>query len=340
MADKDDLKLDIEEEEPASDQPMEPGPPAEEHAGSEVAGNGPPVGSDGRETAPRRMLVLLLLLLILAVGGAAWFYFSHQPAQEPLARGVVPTQTRTLPVPAREPAPTPAPAPSESQPVAAPGAEAESSGAEPGDAKADAAEVEGRALEEDSVTPPVVPRDSGVAANGEPRVPAETVQDLPAPIPLSPAPPVGEFTVQVGAYAAQPTLAEAKKKVRALGYEPQVREVQTTRSLTRLRVGTFFPSQGEAKLAEIRQLGDSEPFFLMDGDLMVVYAGTFQTREHAQRFAGQLQKQGVHVEEENVRAAVPLSIVRFGDFATRAEAEAAAARARDMGMETLIVKRR
>ncbi|WP_429885254.1 SPOR domain-containing protein [Geoalkalibacter halelectricus] len=328
MADKDDLKLDIEEQ-----------VPAEDPSGSEFAGDGQPISSE-EGGSQQRVLLLLLLLLVVAVGGAAWLYFSNQPTQTPLTGAGAPVESKTLPVPARETAPAPAEVADEVDvPVAAPVEVAPPPEPAPQPAATPTREAPAQPQPEIAQEP----QEPGAAAVPvvEPPAAAPAVVTTPEPPrPAPPAAPTGEYTVQVGAYAEPATLATAKSRVQGLGFEPLIREAQTIRNLFRLRVGTFFPSQGEAKLGEIRMLSGAEPFFLMDGDLMVVYAGTFQSQERARQVAARLQQQGVHVEEEQIRATVPLSIVRFGDFATRAEAERAAAQARQAGMDALVVKRR
>ncbi len=149
----------------------------------------------------------------------------------------------------------------------------------------------------------------------------------------------GAYTVQVGAYTVAAHLAADQKKLHDLGFESSVLETQRPMRMIRLRVGTFFPSQGEAQMARLTELG-AEPFFVKDGDLMVVYAGSFRSDERAERLSERLAEAGVHVEAEPVSADVHLSILRFGPFETFSEARSAAREAGEAGLETLIVKTR
>ncbi|WP_305042156.1 SPOR domain-containing protein [Geoalkalibacter sp.] len=353
MTDKDDLKFDIEEKEFSSDEAM-------------AGGGSDPNQADGSDQpieprnkgASQRLLVLLILLLLVVVGAAAWVYFSgtQAPAPPPLAGGVAPTQSKTLPVPARESAgETPAQAPTASVPAAeqpapptaveekpTPSALAEKGSEAAPHAETPAPVAAAKEPPAESATPSPAP--ASAAASREPAAiatsPDITAASEPAPAAASvAAPPAGRFTVQVGAFATPPVIAETQAKIRSLGHEPRLRQIQTKGQLVRLRVGTFFPSQGEAKMGEIRLQG-GEPFFLMDGDLMVVYAGSFQSAERAAQLAQRLQAVGIHVAEERVGAQVSLTLVRFGDFLTRAEAEQAAAAARAKGMEAQIIRLR
>lgn len=341
MADKDDLKIDIEEEENPSDEAM-------------AVGGGDPGRADGssqpiepgRKGASQRLLLLLILLLLVVVGAAAWVYFSgtQAPAPPPRAGGVVPTQSKTLPVPARD-ATGEAPAtPPVEKPTMAAAAEEKTAPASAADEKKTDAAQPATSLPVVATPAPVpaAPTPAPVAREAAPEASAPPVAEVAATPPVAvstAAPPAGRFTVQVGAFATEPVIAQTQAKIRGLGYEPRMRQIQTRGEMWRLRVGTFFPSQGEAKMGEIRLQG-GEPFFLMDGDLMVVYAGSFQSRERAAQLAGRLRAVGIHVAEERVGGQVPLTLVRFGDFLTRAEAEQAAAAAKAKGMEAQIIKLR
>jgi hypothetical protein len=149
----------------------------------------------------------------------------------------------------------------------------------------------------------------------------------------------GAYTVQVGAYSVAAHLDADQKKLHDLGFETSVLETQRPIRMIRLRVGTFFPSQGETQIARLTELG-AEPFFVKDGDLMVVYAGSFRSEDRAERLARRLAEAGVHVETERTSVNVQLSILRFGPFESFAEARSAARKADDAGLETLIVKMR
>ncbi len=149
----------------------------------------------------------------------------------------------------------------------------------------------------------------------------------------------GAYMVQVGAYSVAAHLAADQKKLHDLGFETSVLETRRPIRMIRLRVGTFFPNQGETQIARLTELG-AKPFFVKDGDLMVVYAGSFRSEERADRLSQRLAEAGVHVEAERTSVDVQLSILRFGPFESFAEARSAAQKADDAGLETLIVKMR
>lgn len=338
MADKNDVKRDIDKQETAD-------------AGAS-AGN-----ESSRKNSGQRSSLLLLVLLLVLVGAVAWYInMPREPQPAPEVAVKHPVQSKTLPMPARDSAPAPATQAGATESVektadTSKAIEVPLSSAEPVStqvAKIPAEDgVAGKVDAPVQDTPPAV---AAPAPQAEKTVAAVAAQKPAAAQPARPAaekttrpvsavPAPGRYTVQVGAFAVQSHLVAAQNKLQELGYPINVREMTSKITMTRLRVGAFFPTQGEAKMADIRLLG-GEPFFLMDKDLMIVYAGSFQDAAKARQFAATLQSQGVHVTEERVATEIPITILRFGDFATRAEAEEAAVRARQKRLDTLIVKTR
>lgn len=339
MADKDDVKRDIDNHEIAS-------------------ADASPGNKSTRKSSGQRFSLLLLVLLLVLVGAVAWYInMPREPQPAPEVAVKHPVQSKTLPIPARDPAPAPGTQIGTPESVEKTADSAKVTEAPKPSAETDSSQTTKIPAEDGvagKIAPPVQDKPLAVAPpapQDEKTVPAAVAAQQPAakppaspaaekttaPVSVTPAP--GHYTVQVGAFAMQSHLVEAQNKLRELGYPINVREMTSKITMIRLRVGTFFPTQGEAKMAEIRLLG-GEPFFLMDKDLMIVYAGSFQSAAKARQFAATLQTQGVHVTEERVATEIPLTILRFGDFATRAEAEEAAARARQKKLDTLIVKTR
>ncbi len=362
MADKDELKLEIEEE--AAEQPMEAMEAAQSSMEDSPRPQAEPIAPAKSGSATR---LLLLVLLLVALGAAAWFlYFAPRMGTAPAPRAAAPAtpKRQAVPVPVRDQgaaqesaakAGTTTAVPVPAKPAAAPAAaaKAESTPIVPVSDKSQG--MMAKSSEAAPAKPTAAPVADGapVLSRAVP-APAADVKTPPAgesPVETAPAvidrktgslPPAADrdvYRVQVGAYSVVANLAQAEEQIRALGFKPLVKESRRTLKMVRLRVGTFFPSQGEAKIAEVTAAG-GEPFFIKDRDLMVVYAGSFQSPQQARRLAERLQQRGVHVEQETVPTEVAISIVRFGDFRTRAQAEEAAARAREAGMDTLVVKSR
>ncbi|MGE4343549.1 MAG: SPOR domain-containing protein [Geoalkalibacter sp.] len=196
----------------------------------------------------------------------------------------------------------------------------------------------GKVSEGEKTVPSLSGTDSGPAAESGQAKPASG-QAVSSEKPREKAVARGVYTVQVGAYSVPAYLAADQKKLHDLGFETLVLETQRPIRMVRLRVGTFFPSQGEAQIARLTELG-AEPFFVKDGDLMVVYAGSFRSEDRAERLSRRLAEAGVHVEVERTSVDVPLSILRFGPFESFSAARSAARKAEDAGLETLIVKMR
>ncbi len=372
MGDKDDFKLDnVEEKEDraGTGAPENSAAPSENPAAADAsAPTAPPQKSRGS-----RLLLLALLLVVLVAAG--YFYLgggmiapSSQP--EPQAE----TEPKAMPVPQRDqtkpeekeartsvvraqqsekPHAQPVPPRPTAQKEAAEKADPQDNSATNKPAKTEIAKSEKvdigqKAAPGVAFAAPVVqesPPKEAAATNVEmatdkgPALTKKANEPVKTPTVQTPAGnPKGRYTLQAGAFVIIPNLVTAQEKIRRLGYEPRVTKAIKKTEVTRLRVGTFFPNQGEAKVADLKAIG-AEPFFIIDGDLMVVYAGTFYRGSQARRFAEHLAEKGIHVEEEKVPAKLPLSILRFGDFASREEARAAAEKAEAADLDILLVKR-
>lgn len=254
-------------------------------------------------SASRRRLsparLLLLLVLLATLGGAALFLF---PGEEPV----------------------PAPAAPQKQRIAVPGPSAEAVVEE----SLAEAMPEQTVVEEVKVTVTAPPAES---AGGEPAVEAR---------PAAPAvDATGAYTVEAGAYRLESSLKTAEERLRRLGFEPQVTTAKKALAMTRLRLGSFAPEAGQAKLEELAELAP-DAFVLRQGEELVVYAASYHDLDKARRFADRLFAEGVRVEEEAAEVEVPLFLLRSGTYPDLAAARAAAEQVRTEGLEALVVKAR
>ncbi|AMV71684.1 SPOR domain-containing protein [Desulfuromonas sp. DDH964] len=310
MADKDDFTFEEEETflEPEAPLPAEPTeePPLQWESEPEP----PPAKSNSL----RRILLLLLLLIVLA--GAAFYFLGGVPEPEPRPAVVAKKQTVTVPAPPaapRDPAPVAAQAPAKAEPAAQPAAKPE---------PAATAKVE---------TAPVA----------KPAAPAPAKEAPPAaPVvaPVAQAAPAGEYTLRSGAYLLQSSIASAEKVVRKLGYEPVWTPIEREVAMTRLKVGSYAPAEAAAKVAELASVAPDAFILTRDGQA-TVYAGSYLILDKGRRFADQLYRQGIRVEEEPAMVRETLQQLSFGDFADRQAADAALARAKAAGLAATVSKR-
>ncbi|NIQ96275.1 MAG: hypothetical protein GWN87_20310, partial [Desulfuromonadales bacterium] len=149
----------------------------------------------------------------------------------------------------------------------------------------------------------------------------------------------GRFVLQAGAYLMEENLEAVSRTVERLGYRPRLDQGTKTVEMTRLKVGTYDERSARKKLQEVRRLAP-DAFTLGEDGRVGVYAGSYYNLDRARVFADRLYSQGVRVEEEDVVVELPITIVRFGAFEDRSEAENVARRARDNGLEIAVVEKR
>jgi len=304
MADKDDFTFEEEETflEPEAPLPAEPSAEPSHQWESEPE---PPPAKSG---SLRRILLLLLLLILLA--GAAFYFLGGVPEPAPRPATVAKKQTVNVPAPppaAPNPAPVAAQPPAKAEPVAKP---------EP----AAAAKAE-------------------TATPTKPVTPAPAKEAAPAAPVVTQAAPAGQYTLRSGAYLLQSSIASAEKVVRKLGYEPVWTPVEREVAMTRLKVGSYDPAAAAAKVAELATVVPDAFILTRDGQA-TVYAGSYLILDKGRRFADQLYRQGIRVEEEPAMVRETLQQLTFGEFADRQAADAALARAKAAGLAATVVKGR
>jgi cell division septation protein DedD len=149
----------------------------------------------------------------------------------------------------------------------------------------------------------------------------------------------GPWLVEAGTYLNASALKAAEKKIRALGYEPQVTTTQKSVRMTRLRLGTFPESEVKEALAYARGIAP-DAFVLRAGETFTVYAGTFTNPQNIRQMTQRLVSEGLPVEEEPIEVKRTISLVRFGGFADQATAAEVAGKARKAGIAAEVISPR
>ena len=327
-------------------------------------------GDDGedveeiRMAKPRRGLsastIILALLLLLAVGGGGYYYLNSTPV--PMIKSpVVVTNKVKVPatiVPQSSPVATAAVKPASPNPVVAV-APAKSPQPAP-NAKATAAVVQAPApLAKATAPAPLVkatapaPLVKATAAAPLAKAPTpaplakatapvavvlpEAKSEVTSPVASVPATPQ-PFTLSAGAFLSQKHLHDMEKKIRRLGYTPKIQTTYRMVPMTRLLIGIYDPAAAEAqRKVLIAQIPDL--FTLKQGDKVALYAGSYQSLDAARSFYDQLYLRGILVDEETVPLRMPLKMIGYGSFETRAVAEKAAKRAITAGLTAQVIKR-
>lgn len=348
MADKDEFKFDDDDTFPETDLS---GAFTE---GEQAAAEEPDYPMTIKKSGGSKTRLLLLLLLLVVAGGGGYYYLmmdEPEPQPQSLPQKVV----APAPKPAVPAAPPESAAPAGGQsavavsppppaPAPAPAAVAVAPPAKPPESAPAVAPAAAPAPAKPAVTvapPPPKPEAKAAPAPTPAPSPATATATVakPAETKAAPAAADGPWMVEAGTYLNASALKSAEKKIRGLGYEPQVSSTQKSVRLTRLRLGTF--SEGEVKEALAYARGVApDAFALRSGDMFTVYAGTFASQQNIRELTERLVSEGVRVEEEPVEVKRTISLLRFGGFADQAAATEAAAKARKAGIAAEVVKPR
>ncbi len=267
-----------------------------------------------KKKGSKRLLYMLLLLVVLA--GAAAYMFLFAPADGPSPPvNVVKAPRKSIATPMPKAAPV-----AKSAKVA--GSTTTAAAAKPATAKATPSPVPTavKAPVKPAPPAPVVAKDKSVPAAKPAPVPAEVKPKLFKPKATPATMTAGAYTLSAGAFAMQSSVDGVVKKIRNLGYEPEIKKLKRKVEMTRLLVGVYSPDVAVKKLREVKKI-TSGAFSLNKGSKTAVYAGSYVVLDKARVFADTtLSKNGIRVTEEPVKIDQTLQRVTFGSCATRTDA--------------------
>ena len=166
--------------------------------------------------------------------------------------------------------------------------------------------------------------------------PAKTVS-VPKPVVAPKQVAAGAFTLDAGSYLLESNRNSLVAKIKKLGYEPFVTPVDATLDMTRLRVGTYSKTDVQDALAFSRSI-EPGSYSSPAGDGYVIYAGTFLKSRNVEKLKERFLAEGIKVKAEPVQVVRTLSRIRFGSFATKADATAAASSVSTAGIKDVVVK--
>jgi hypothetical protein len=147
----------------------------------------------------------------------------------------------------------------------------------------------------------------------------------------------GTFALDAGSYLLESNRDLLVAKIKKLGYQPLVTPVDVNLNMTRLRLGTFGKDEVQEALAFARAI-EPGAYSAPAGDGYVVYAGTFLKSKNIDKLSQRFLKEGIKVNPEPVQVVRTLSRIRFGSFATKEDATAAASKLSRSGLKSTVVK--
>ena len=259
----------------------------------------------------------LIIIIGLLYGALTYLKRDKPPAPAvtapPAAVSVIPPQPEPAPVPDAGDSST------QSQP---PGA----SGTEPtGETEASTPEAGGAQAEETSSA-------------------SETPAPEPAPTP-EPPPTVAtaagavKYSVQVGAFILDSSVAELEKKLRGLGYDPVLKKGSTTAMMNMLTVGPFRDA-GEARgaLSRLKDAGVDSNLRRRNDGSAIINAGSYLLEENATSVMRKVRSMGYPVKMSKREAKLPMTFVRVGQFTGLNEANGMKAELKGKGLDGIVVK--
>ena len=147
----------------------------------------------------------------------------------------------------------------------------------------------------------------------------------------------GVFALDAGSYLFESNRDSLVAKIKKLGYESLVTPVDAKLDMTRLRLGTYRKEDVRQALDFARSI-EPGAYSAPAGDGYVIYAGTFLKKGSVDKLTKRFMAEGVKVHPEPVQVVRTLSRIRFGSFATREDAVAAAHAAGKAGVKAVVVK--
>jgi cell division septation protein DedD len=321
-------------------------------------------GSGGSRTR-----ILLVVLLLVVAGGAGAYYFMDLGSSTPLVPTVVapaqkaqktvalppqPAKPVSVPVPpppaqpaakpvTEEPAkPAPVQQKAVVKPEPAPVVKAEEKPAQEASVKP-GEQMAAPAQKPPEVTRPVAQTKPAAASKPDQRTAEAKPASAPTSMPASGRGAAstqaagGAFALDAGSYLFESNRDSLVAKIKKLGYESLVTPVDAKLDMTRLRLGTYRKEDVRQALDFARSI-EPGAYSAPAGDGYVIYAGTFLKKGSVDKLTKRFMAEGIKVHPEPVQVVRTLSRIRFGSFATREDALAAAHAAGKAGVKAAVVK--
>ena len=194
--------------------------------------------------------------------------------------------------------------------------------------------------------PPVETTQPAEAEVTKPEPEMDTVQETasvviepaPEPAPVVAADEV-QFSVQVGAFILDSSVAELEKKLRGLGYDPFLKKGSTTAMMNMLTVGPFGKVyEARAALSRLKEAGvDSNMRRRNDGGA-IINAGSYLLEENATSIMRKIRSLGYPVKLYKREARLPMTFVRVGRYSGMDDATSAKRELKSKGLDGIVVK--
>jgi len=154
------------------------------------------------------------------------------------------------------------------------------------------------------------------------------------PTPVSNPVPVTTMVLTAGSYISPRTVKQVSAQIEKLGYKVSSSQKKEPYAVTRLLVGRFEKDTATKRLAEVKKHAEGA-FLMAENGKYSVYAGSFVSLDRARREADILFQKGIRVDERQSTIDFSVTTLRFGEFASEAEAQGTLDKLKKKGVEKL-----
>lgn len=150
----------------------------------------------------------------------------------------------------------------------------------------------------------------------------------------------GSWSIQVGSYALEETLAADMGRVRSLGLVPVVKAAERKKAqMNRLLLAEYKERAAATAAFERLKLHTSDAFMIDQRGIFAVYAGSYLLVERAGSEKARLTAEGFPVSIKHTAVAIPSQSLIVGPFNGKKAAAAAAAKLKRAGFKPFLVRR-
>ena len=225
-------------------------------------------------------------------------------------------------------------------------------------------DVQGRTETEPPVetTPPTeveaAPSEPAAEAVPETTPAAMESASIPEAVPAAPSPVEGsqvngsspesaqiaatgmvEYSIQVGAFILDSSVAELEKKLRGLGYDPFLKEGSTTAMMNMLTVGPFGNiGDARAALSRLKEAGVDSNLRRRNDGTAIINAGSYLLETNATSIMRRIRSLGYPVKLLKQEANLPMTFVRVGRYPGMDDATSAKEELKGRGLDGIVVK--
>ena len=148
-----------------------------------------------------------------------------------------------------------------------------------------------------------------------------------------------EYSLQVGAFILDSSVAELEKKLRGLGYDPFLKKGSTTAMMNMLTVGPFGNvDDARAALSRLKEAGVDSNMRRRNDGTAIINAGSYLLEANATSIMRRIRSLGYPVKLLKQEASLPMTFVRVGRYTGMDDATNAKEELEGRGLDGIVVK--